>query len=90
MSSFIVKICKWRSCSERHADYIEKRVLADIDFYNYGDLVTIESCMCQGRCKEGPTVGFWNDIQVGQNPIKTSEILKKKVAEIRKRLQSKD
>jgi hypothetical protein len=29
--------------------------------------------------KEGPTVVFDNDIQVGLNPIKASEILRKKI-----------
>lgn len=84
-----VKICKGRSCTERHSEYIEKRLIADKDFYHYTDEeVTIESCLCQGRCKEGPTVVFSNDVQVGHNPVRASEMLRKKVEELRKRLKS--
>ncbi len=50
-------------------------------FYSYPDELTFETCMCQGRCKEGPTVVYDNDIQVSQNPVKASEILRRKVNE---------
>ena len=89
MSAITVKICTGRSCTERHSEYISKRLTADIDFYSYGDDVEIESCLCQGRCKEGPTVAYGNDIQSYQNPIKASELLRKKVAEVRKRMKER-
>ena len=89
MSLITVKVCTGRSCSERNSKYIITRLEWDKEFYSYGEDVEIESCLCQGRCKEGPTVAFGNDIQIYQNPVKASEILRKKVAEARKRLQSK-
>ncbi len=85
MSELVVKVCTGRACSDRHSPYIEKRLRADVDFYGYGSDVVIETCLCQGRCKEGPTVVFQNDVQTYQNPVKSSEILRKKVAEWKKR-----
>jgi NADH:ubiquinone oxidoreductase subunit E len=90
MQAINVKICTGRSCSERQSQYIATRLEADREFYGYrDDEVAIESCMCQGRCKEGPTVVFGSDIQIWQNPVKASELLRKKVAEARKRINNK-
>lgn len=48
MQSIQVKVCGGRACSERHSEYIKKRLEADIEFYKYNeDEVTIESCLCQ-------------------------------------------
>lgn len=91
MSLVNVKICKGRSCSDRGSDYIEKRLIADKDFYRYSeDDVAIETCSCQDKCKEWPIVIFNNDVQTYHNPVKASEMLKKKIEEARKRLQSKN
>ena len=87
MSLITVRVCTGRSCSERYASFVQKRLEGDREFYHYGDDVEIETCMCQGRCKEWPTVAYGNDIQVGQNPVKASETLRKKVEEARKRLK---
>lgn len=87
MSLLTVKICTGHSCSERYSPFIQKRLEWDAEFYAYGDDVTIETCMCQWRCKEWPTVVYGTDLQVGQNPVKASEILRKKVEEARKRLK---
>lgn len=89
MSLITVRVCGGRSCSERNSKYILTRLEADNEFYGYGDDVSLESCLCQWRCKEWPTVSFGNDVQIYQNPVKSSELLRKKVAEARKRLQSK-
>ena len=90
MQPIQVKICGWRSCSERHSEYIKKRLEADTEFYKYTpDEVTIESCLCQWRCKEGPTVVYGNEVQIYQNPVKSSEFLRKKITEIRKRIHHK-
>lgn len=90
MSLINVKICKGRSCTDRWSEYIEKRLIADREFYRYSDEeVAIESCLCQDKCKEWPVVVFNNDVQTHHNPVKSSEMLKKKVDEARKRLQSK-
>jgi (2Fe-2S) ferredoxin len=55
--------------------------MADRDFYAYPVELVIEDCLCQGRCKEGPTVVFDSDVQVRMNPIKASEMLRRKVGE---------
>lgn len=90
MSLVNVKICKGRSCSEHFSEFIEKRLVADRDFYQYSDEeVAIESCLCQDKCKEGPVVVFNNDVQTHHNPVKASDMLKKKVDEARKRLSNK-
>lgn len=48
MQPIQVKICGGRSCSERHSEYIKKRLEADIEFYKYNaDEVSIETCLCQ-------------------------------------------
>ncbi|MBP9779850.1 NAD(P)H-dependent oxidoreductase subunit E [Candidatus Gracilibacteria bacterium] len=85
MQQKIVKVCTGRSCTERHSNYILTRLQADREFYHFPEELTIESCLCQGKCKEGPTVVYDNDVQVGQNPVKSSELLRKKVNEWKNR-----
>lgn len=89
MSLLTVRVCTGNSCSERNSKYIITRLEWDKEFYGYGEDVHVESCLCQGRCKEWPTVSFDNDIQIYQNPVKSSDILRKKVAEARKRIKNK-
>ncbi len=90
MQPINIKICTGRSCSERHSEYIQKRLEADREFYHYNeDEVVIETCLCQWRCKEGPTVVYGTDVQIYQNPVKASELLKKKIMEARKRITPK-
>lgn len=57
------------------------RLEGDRAFYSYPEELTIETCLCQGRCKEGPTVVYDGDVQVWQNPVKASETLRRKVNE---------
>ncbi len=87
MNPLTVKICKWRSCTERFSPFIEKRLVADRDFYGYPEELIIEDCLCQGRCKEGPTVVFDNDVQIYMNPIKASEMLRRKVSEWKNKMK---
>ena len=87
MIPLTVKICTWRSCSERFSSFIEKRLLSDKDFYAYPEDVIIETCLCQWRCKEWPTVVYENDVQIYMNPIKASEILKRKVSEWKNKMK---
>jgi NADH:ubiquinone oxidoreductase subunit E len=90
MSLLTVRVCTGHSCTDRNSKYIISRLEADREFYSYGDDVAVEPCMCQGRCKEGPTVVYGNDVQIYQNPVKASELLRKKVTEARKRLKEKN
>ncbi|GAB0175250.1 MAG: hypothetical protein HHAS10_11290 [Candidatus Altimarinota bacterium] len=89
MQTKVIKVCQGKSCSERFSSFIKKRLLADTAFYGYPDELVIEDCHCQNRCQEGPTVIFDNDIQVGMNPIKASEILRKKVNDWKNRESKK-
>ncbi len=81
MQPKIIKVCTGKSCSERFSNFIMTRLEGDKAFYSYPEELTFETCLCQGRCKEWPTVVYDNDVQVGQNPVKASEILRRKVAE---------
>lgn len=76
-----VQVCRGKSCTERHSAYITTRLQADRGFYKYPESLEIEDCFCQGRCKEGSTVVFDGDVQIHMNPIKASEMLRKKVEE---------
>lgn len=80
----IVKICHGKSCSERFSKYILTRLEADKEFYKYGENVKIETSLCMGRCNFWPNINIDGEIISGQNPIKSSEILKKKVEEWKK------
>ncbi len=84
-----IKICKGRSCSERHTEYIANRIERDLVFYNI-EGVNVTSCLCQWRCKEGPVVLFDNDIQSRMNPVKASELLRKKIEMIKAQKQQKN
>jgi NADH:ubiquinone oxidoreductase subunit E len=88
MTPITVKICKWRACTERFSPFIEKRLLADKDFYSYPADVIIEDCLCQGRCKEWPTVVYDTDVQTYMNPIKASEMLRRKVGEWKNKIKN--
>jgi Thioredoxin-like [2Fe-2S] ferredoxin len=85
MQAKTIKVCTGRSCSERFSSFVMSRLERDRDFYSYPEELVIESCLCQGRCKEGPTVVFDNDVQVYMNPIKASEMLRRKVGEWKNR-----
>jgi NADH:ubiquinone oxidoreductase subunit E len=89
MQNKVIKICSWKSCTERFSPFIKKRLDADTAFYWYPQAIILEDCLCQWRCKEWPTVVFDNDIQVGMNPIKASEILRKKVNDWKNREEKK-
>lgn len=90
MSQYIVQVCHGRSCIERFSPCIRKRLDGDVVFYSYPEEIVIENCLCQNRCKEGPVVSFEKDIHVGVNPIKASEILKKKVQEWKNQQQKEE
>jgi len=85
MKQKTIQVCHGKSCSERFSSYIFDRLQKDQEFYAYPSEVVIEKCLCQGRCEQSPTVVFDGDIQTRMNPIKASEILRKKVAEWKKR-----
>lgn len=84
----IIKVCTWRSCTENGSEYIATRLERDIAFYNIHDMA-VERCTCQGRCKEGPVVAYDRDIQTRMNPVKASELMRKKVEMIKNQLKAR-
>lgn len=87
MKSKVVQVCHGRKCQSRFSPYILTRLQKDSEFYGYTN-IELTSCLCRGRCEEGPVVEFDGHIEIRQNPIKASEILKKKVAEWKKLFDS--
>lgn len=75
----IIKICTGKRCSSRFSGYIFSRLEADKKFYNYDESIIIEPSICMWKCDSGPNIKIDNEIFSGQNPIKSSELLKSKV-----------
>lgn len=69
-----IQVCMWKACKSRFAEYITKRLKADINFHNL-EWVIVEECMCMGYCKEGPNVMFDKHIENHMNPIKASTMM---------------
>ena len=79
-----VKVCHGKSCTERFSPYILDRLEKDREFYGYPAELVIEKCFCQGKCEVSPTVVFDGDIQTRMNPIRASELLRKKIQDWKK------
>ena len=77
-----VKVCTWKTCSERWSEYIIKRLENDKEFFDLDDL-EIESSPCMWWCKEWPNIVIWNEKFKKMNPLKTSDLLFKKLKEIK-------
>lgn len=80
----IIKVCTGKRCSEKFSWYIIKRLEADKKFYHYDENIKIEPSACMGRCENWPNVNFGDEVIGQQNPIKSSEILRKKIEEWKK------
>jgi NADH:ubiquinone oxidoreductase subunit E len=67
-----IKICKWKTCSDRFSQYITTRLQNDKTRFNIDNL-ELEDCMCLWQCKSGPNIVVdWN-IKNYTSPIKASE-----------------
>lgn len=75
----IIHVCTGKSCSEKFSKYILSRLESDKKFYNYSEKIEIKEHICMWKCKEWPNIKINSEIFLSQNPIKSSEILKKKV-----------
>jgi NADH:ubiquinone oxidoreductase subunit E len=71
-----VQVCKGRSCTEKGAQYVERRLMADVNrlWSNIPD-IQIESCLCQGKCQQAPNVLFEGVLISRANPVVASEQL---------------
>lgn len=75
----IVKVCCWKTCSQKWSQYIIKRLEGDKKFYNYKNEIIIEKTQCMWNCEKAINVIIDNEKYENQNPIKSSEILYKKI-----------
>lgn len=81
MKAPTLRVCTGKVCTESFSSYILTRLEADKEFYSYDPAVRIESAPCMGQCQQWPNISLDNEIHHRQNPIKASELLRKKVAE---------
>lgn len=69
-----IQICNWRKCKWNFSEYIEKRLLSDIEKYNLKNII-VEKCMCLWQCDKWPNVIFdWKIINYS-DPIKISKMM---------------
>lgn len=69
-----IQICMWKTCKSRFAEYITKRLKADIDFNNLEGVI-IEESLCMWHCAKWPNVMFDKHLEHYMNPIKASKIM---------------
>jgi NADH:ubiquinone oxidoreductase subunit E len=76
-SPLTAAVCTGRSCSERMSSYILLRLQRE--FVNKENEAIITTCLCQGKCAEGPTLTINGEITTRHNPISASEELKRRI-----------
>lgn len=73
-----IKVCCWSTCKSRFSEYILKRLENDKTKLELENLV-IEKISCMWKCEDWPNISInWN-IFSKQNPIKTSQLVLKKL-----------
>lgn len=85
----LINVCTGKRCGDRHSKYILARLEREKEVWAFWDRVQIESCTCQGRCDQWPTVLFDKELLVGMNPIKASEQFLKRLGVIKKQISEK-
>lgn len=73
-----IKVCMWKSCKSKFAEYIIDRLKNDKIRFNL-DKIEIEEVPCQWRCEDGPIVRIDKNMITKSNPIKASEMLFKRL-----------
>jgi len=69
-----IKVCKWKTCTDRFSHYIITRLENDKSRFNLDSLI-IEECLCMWQCISWPNIMVdWN-IKNYINPSKASEFL---------------
>lgn len=68
-----IKVCTWKTCSDRFSQYITTRLQNDKSRFNL-DKLEIEECMCLGQCSKWPNIVVEKEIKNYMNPAKASEI----------------
>lgn len=67
-----IKVCTWKTCTDRFGEYIITRLENDKTKFNLNDL-EIEKCMCLWQCKSWPNIVVDKDVKNYMNPAKASE-----------------
>jgi NADH:ubiquinone oxidoreductase subunit E len=67
-----IKVCTWKTCTERFSEYILTRLKNDKERFNL-DKLEIEECMCLWQCSKWPNIVVDWEIQNYMNPAKASE-----------------
>lgn len=73
-----IKVCTWKMCSERFSEYIISRIENDKERFNLKD-IEIEKTPCMWNCKQWPNIVIDNDKHARMNPLKTSDLIFKKL-----------
>lgn len=70
----IVKVCTWKSCSDKFSLYILKRLLAEKMKFDTENKSIIEECSCQWHCNTWPNIIINNSLSDKINPVKASNL----------------
>lgn len=73
-----IRVCRWKSCSEKFSNYIITRIENDKKRFNLKD-IEIEETLCMWKCSEWPNVFIDNEFHNKCNPLKISELIFKKI-----------
>ncbi|MDD5770102.1 MAG: (2Fe-2S) ferredoxin domain-containing protein [Candidatus Gracilibacteria bacterium] len=73
-----IQVCTGKSCKLKFSEYIIKRISQDKEKFNLHN-ITLETCPCQGRCKEGPIVLVDGKAEIYSDPIKISKMIFDKI-----------
>ncbi len=73
-----IRVCKWKSCSEKFSNYIITRLQNDVKRFNLKD-IEIEETLCMWKCTEWPNAFIDNEFHNRCNPLKVSELIFKKI-----------
>ena len=68
-----IKVCKWKTCTDRFSEYISTRLVNDKIRLKLEN-IEVEDCLCLWQCKMWPNIVIdWN-VQNYMNPAKASEL----------------
>ncbi len=76
-----IKICNWKTCSERFCSYIKTRLENDIKKFDLKN-INLEDSPCMWDCKIWPNIKINNEKINKVNPTKASELLFKKLKNV--------
>lgn len=72
-----IKICKWKACKNKFCSYIEDRLLAEKERFKLD--IEVEDAPCMWKCKIWPNIKIEKEEVNKVDPIKASNLVKKKL-----------